>query len=128
MIAALAGKLEHGALQLFCVSSVDSESWYNRHVHPRQRVRRHLQYEDYILGDVVPLCEENQPPLIDTSKSMRDARQRWLRYFERAYVAELLTQTSGNVSAAAVLAGVDRVYMHRMITRCGLREVLAKTR
>src|SRR5215510_4512054 len=42
MIGALAGKLEHGALQLYCVSSVDSESWYNRHVHPRQRVRRHL--------------------------------------------------------------------------------------
>ena len=30
MIDALADKLEHGALQLFCVSSVDSESWYNR--------------------------------------------------------------------------------------------------
>jgi S-formylglutathione hydrolase FrmB len=54
-IDALAGKLEHGGLQLFCVSSVDTESWYNRQVHPRQRVRRHLQYEDYILSDVVPL-------------------------------------------------------------------------
>ena len=28
MIGALADKLEHGPLQLFCVSSVDSESWY----------------------------------------------------------------------------------------------------
>ena len=28
MIGALAGKLEHGGLRLFCVSSVDSESWY----------------------------------------------------------------------------------------------------
>ena len=51
-----------------------------------------------------------------------------MRYFERAYVAELLRQTAGNVSAAAVLAGVDRVYMHRMITRCGLRETLSKSR
>ena len=55
MIDALAGKLEHAGLQLLCVSSVDTESWYNRQVHPRQRVRRHLQYEDYILSDVVPL-------------------------------------------------------------------------
>jgi len=55
MVAAVADKLEHGALQLFCVTSVDRESWYNRHAHPRDRVRRHLQYEDYILGDVVPL-------------------------------------------------------------------------
>jgi esterase/lipase superfamily enzyme len=55
MVGALAEKLERGGLQLFCVSSVDSESWYNRRVHPRDRVRRHLQYEDYVLADVVPL-------------------------------------------------------------------------
>jgi esterase/lipase superfamily enzyme len=55
MVAAVGDKLEHGGLQLFCVSSVDSESWYNRRAHPRDRVRRHLQYERYILGEVVPL-------------------------------------------------------------------------
>jgi esterase/lipase superfamily enzyme len=55
MVGAVADKLGRGALQLFCVSSVDGESWYNRRVHPRDRVRRHLQYEDYILGEVVPL-------------------------------------------------------------------------
>jgi esterase/lipase superfamily enzyme len=55
MVASVADKLTYGALQLFCVSSVDTESWYNRHVHPRQRVERHLQYEHYLLNDVVPL-------------------------------------------------------------------------
>ena len=54
MIGALADKLEHGQLQLFCVSSVDSESWYCKQIHPRHRVERHLQYEDYLLNDVVP--------------------------------------------------------------------------
>lgn len=61
MIDAVAYKLEHGSLQLFCVSSVDSESWYNRRAHPRDRVRRHLQYESYILGDVVPLVHHLNP-------------------------------------------------------------------
>jgi DNA-binding NtrC family response regulator len=84
--------------------------------------------EQSVLADGAPIPEHSEPPLIDTSTTMRDARQRWMRYFERTYVAELLVQTNGNVSAAAVLAGVDRVYMHRMITRCGLREVLAKAR
>jgi esterase/lipase superfamily enzyme len=55
MVRALAEKLERGWLQLYCVSSIDGESWYNRNAHPRQRVRRHLQYEDYILNDVVQL-------------------------------------------------------------------------
>jgi esterase/lipase superfamily enzyme len=55
MVGALADKLAQGRLRLVCVSSVDGESWYNRHAHPRHRVLRHLQYEDYILNDVVPL-------------------------------------------------------------------------
>ncbi|MFN2444818.1 MAG: esterase family protein [Vicinamibacterales bacterium] len=56
MVHAVANKLEHGALRLFCLSSVDSESWYNRRAHPRHRINRHLQYEDYLLNDVVPLA------------------------------------------------------------------------
>lgn len=55
MVDAVREKLERGWLQLFCVASVDAESWYNRRVHPRQRIERHLQYEAYILSDVVPL-------------------------------------------------------------------------
>ena len=55
MVDAVRGKLEGGGLQLVCVASVDGTSWYARDVHPRQRVERHLQYESYILGDVVPL-------------------------------------------------------------------------
>ncbi len=55
MVGALAHKLEHGHIQLYCVDSVDAESWYNRWVHPRQRVERHMTYESYVLDEVVPL-------------------------------------------------------------------------
>lgn len=58
MVGAVAGKLEQGTLQLFCLASVDCESWYNRRAHPRHRIERHLQYERYVLGDVVPLARE----------------------------------------------------------------------
>jgi esterase/lipase superfamily enzyme len=61
MVTAVADKLERGGLQLVCVSSVDSESWYNRRAHPRQRIVRHLQYEAYLLGDVVPLVRHINP-------------------------------------------------------------------
>ena len=56
MVEALADKLGHGGLRLFCVSSVDGESWYDKTIHPRHRVERHLRYEDYILNEVVPLA------------------------------------------------------------------------
>ncbi|HUJ41165.1 MAG TPA: alpha/beta hydrolase-fold protein [Candidatus Acidoferrales bacterium] len=55
MIAATSWRYDSGAIQAYCVDSVDSESWYNRHVHPRHRVERHLAYEAYLLDEVLPL-------------------------------------------------------------------------
>ena len=37
MVRALEHKLANGWLQLYCVSSVDSESWYAKGKHPRHR-------------------------------------------------------------------------------------------
>ena len=55
MVHAVQHQVESGHLQLFCVDSVDAESWYNREVPPRWRIARHMQYEDYILHEVLPL-------------------------------------------------------------------------
>jgi len=55
MVDAVHDKIEHGNLQLFCVDSVDTESWYNRAVPPRWRIARHVQYEQYIMNEVLPL-------------------------------------------------------------------------
>lgn len=55
MVASLADKLDNGWIQLYCVDSADTESWYNKRAHPYWRVQRHLQYERYILHDVFPL-------------------------------------------------------------------------
>jgi esterase/lipase superfamily enzyme len=54
MIDAVRDKFEHGQLQAFCVDSVDSESWYNKGIHPHDRVTRHMQYESYLLDEVLP--------------------------------------------------------------------------
>lgn len=58
MVGTLGERLEHGKLMLFCVDSVDSESWYNKRVHPADRVKRHMVYEQYILEEVVPLIRD----------------------------------------------------------------------
>lgn len=55
MIGNLSPRIESGELQVFCVDSVDRESWYNRHAHPRDRIQRHQQYENYVLWEVLPL-------------------------------------------------------------------------
>ena len=54
MVAAVADKLEAGHLQLFCVDSIDAESWYNRGVGPRWRIARQVQYDRYLVQELVP--------------------------------------------------------------------------
>lgn len=54
MVYALADKLDAGLIQLWCVDSVDAESWYAKAKAPRDRVERHLQYERYLLEEFLP--------------------------------------------------------------------------
>ena len=55
MVGQVADRIEGGHLRLYCVDSIDGESWYNRRIHPRHRVERHKQYEEYLEHEVVPL-------------------------------------------------------------------------
>jgi esterase/lipase superfamily enzyme len=54
MVGALAEHLEQGWVQLICVDSIDAESWYCSWAHPSGRVYRNIQYEQYLLNEVVP--------------------------------------------------------------------------
>jgi esterase/lipase superfamily enzyme len=58
MVEAIRWKIDNGEVQLFCVDSVDAESWYNRNVGPRWRIARHVQYDDYIVHEVIPLVKQ----------------------------------------------------------------------
>ena len=59
--------------------------------------------------------------LLDPRQPLRIARDRWTRFMERAYLQRLLELHGDNVAAAARAAGVDRVHLHRLLARCGLR-------
>ena len=68
MTGVLAEHLERGWLQLYCVDSVDAESWYARWAHPGGRAYRHVQYENYLLHEVLPLsCQKNTNPFLITT-------------------------------------------------------------
>ena len=58
MVGAIANKIENGEVQLFCVDSVDAESWYNRNVPPRWKIARQVQYDEYIVHEVIPLVKQ----------------------------------------------------------------------
>ena len=60
MVGALAGKLDAGELQLFCISTLDKETFYAKMVSPRDRINRYLQYEDYLTNELM-----ERSPLLD---------------------------------------------------------------
>jgi esterase/lipase superfamily enzyme len=71
MMDALGEHLRNGWLQIFCVDSVDEESWYARWRPLGERARRHLQYERYLLDEVLPFTRHRNPDpfLITTGAS-----------------------------------------------------------
>ena len=63
LVRELRDKLEHGHLQVFCLDTVDAETFYCSWRHPGDRVCRHLQYESYVLSEVLPLmAQKNTHP------------------------------------------------------------------
>jgi esterase/lipase superfamily enzyme len=58
MVAAVEHKINRGQVQLWCVDSVDNESWYAKDVEGRWRIARHLQFEQYIMEEIMPLIRK----------------------------------------------------------------------
>jgi len=58
---------------------------------------------------------------IDVGTPFKIAKEALIDDFERAYLAALLAWSGGNMSRAARHAGIDRMYLHRLVQRHGLR-------
>jgi esterase/lipase superfamily enzyme len=53
IIASMSDKINSGQLQVFCVDSNDIESFYSKEP-ATDKIKKHLQYEQYILKEVLP--------------------------------------------------------------------------
>lgn len=53
----LTDKVDAGFIQLFCVDSVDAESWYNDGAPPSYRAFRHTQYDAYLRDEFAPYVQ-----------------------------------------------------------------------
>ncbi|HYJ78503.1 MAG TPA: alpha/beta hydrolase-fold protein [Longimicrobiaceae bacterium] len=61
MMDALAEHLVNGWVQLYCVDSVDADTWYDKNKHPHDRAIGQTQYEDYLVGEVLPFSQSRNP-------------------------------------------------------------------
>lgn len=67
IVETLRDKIEDGYLQLFCLDSVDGEALYAAHKTPEERLLRHLDYETYVLYELLPFSETlNENPFVIT--------------------------------------------------------------
>jgi esterase/lipase superfamily enzyme len=59
MVAALAHHLDAGRVKLFCVNSINNQSWYDKQAHPRHRSYMQAMYDAYIAFEVVPFVYDH---------------------------------------------------------------------
>jgi len=91
-----------------------------RHAWPGN-VRELRNYVEACLVRQEHALAPSDEPTIDITQPLRAVRDRWVRHVERRYLEQLLAAHANNVSAAARAAGLDRVHLHRLLVRAGLR-------
>ncbi len=92
-------------------------SWPGNVRELRNYVESYLVHEEH-----APVATSaGDEPAIDVAQPLRQVRDRWVRWVERRYLELLLAEHGNNVSAAARAAGIDRVHLHRLLSRAGLR-------
>jgi transcriptional regulator with GAF, ATPase, and Fis domain len=69
----------------------------------------------------VPPTEPPRAPAASLELPFKEAKEAVIADFERAYLTELLRWANGNVSKASRKAQLDRMHLHRLFQRYGLR-------
>lgn len=54
MIDELKPLIESGKVRVYSINSINSESWLNDEMHPKDKATRHQQFNEYIVNEVVP--------------------------------------------------------------------------
>ena len=101
MVQELSDYIERGELQLFCVDSVDRESWSHRNGDPRQRIELQEKWFEHIVNEMIPLIQNisGRNDLIVTGCSMGGAHA-GIVFFRRPDLFDTLISLSGAFDAS----------------------------
>lgn len=100
MVESLADFIERGEIQLFCVDSIDKESWSDLHGDPRQRIEMQEKWFNYISNELIPRIWEisGRNDLLVTGCSMGGAHS-GIMFFRRPDLFDTLISLSGAFDA-----------------------------
>lgn len=57
LVASANHLVDEGKIKIYCPDSADERSWYNYSIHPADRVKTHIGYENLILNDVIEFAK-----------------------------------------------------------------------
>lgn len=57
LIDSVAWYINEGLIRIFCPDSIDHLSWYNRSVHPAERVQNHIRYDKMLVHELYPFVK-----------------------------------------------------------------------
>ena len=77
MVEAVRWFIERQEIQLFCVDSIDGQSWDRKDAPPAVRAQRHQDYVNYIVQEVVPFVTGQATPSSVGQRAARPARRMW---------------------------------------------------
>lgn len=58
IIDSLEKYIYEGKVKVYCINSINDESWLNPHMHGYDQAMRHQAYNDYIIKEVVPFIKD----------------------------------------------------------------------
>lgn len=89
-----------------------------------RELRNFIERRTVVGSDLDALHEatptERAAPAVDINVPFKAAKDSLIASFERQYLRSLLDWAGGNVSKAARKAGLDRMYVHRLLQRHGI--------
>ncbi len=98
LMDSIAPFVDAGKVKVFSINSINTESWMNYGMNPRDKIIRHLAFNDYVYNEVVPFIRNNtswETPIITCGAS-----------FGALHSANLFLKRPDLVNGCLALSGV----------------------
>lgn len=53
IVSSVENLVDSGKIKIYCPDGIDSESWFNHSISPGERIKKHIDYENLILNEVI---------------------------------------------------------------------------
>ncbi len=58
LIHAVDQLVNSGKYKIYCVDSIDADSWYGSHLHPSDKVKNYIKYDQFLSSELVPYIQK----------------------------------------------------------------------